>query len=345
MRGRATIIILIAAIISIAKASTFQDGAVVEPPPEHPTSNFTVNFLKGLTLDKISSNYAQCVRSIDATVFAVLDLYYSYHSNGIAGLTDSVTIVVSNLYYLNTTCRTAGRELAYALSRYMIEFKDDSYLLAVLREIPLKIDRWVIYSVNFKSCMYAKWWGCAGFAAGRFASIVLYATPKKSLSDLVEPLQLGDDEPIINSFSAGETIRTILNTTLNAFDTSGLLTMHSAPKQCKAITDEFYPNFLKVVDLLLDSRNWNGAAYQLLYTFRVLHDMYIGCGSVLHESMKTMEAFLSTLSNPMDLIMHLVFRSKSLMAIGVLMADEFKAERYENFGYQLGYFISGVLLP
>ncbi len=313
--------------------------------PQHPIANFTMNFLKGLELGKVSFDYIPCIRAINSTLITSLDFQNTYKTQGMEGVFDSVTVILSNLFDLNSTCQVAASELAYALSRYLIEFKDDNYFLAILREFPYKVDRWIEQTVKFKSCFYYGWWGCAGLAAGRFSNIVFNVTPKHKPKVLQEQINFEETRVVPNTRVTiqGETVRMILNATFNALETSWLISSRNASAVCEDLSEDFYNNFLLVVDMVIDSHDWKDAIYQLLFAFKNLNGMYRNCKSVLRGFVEVGSVYLSTMGNWKDLLNHAVFRSKPLMSRGMVTVESFKDKRFENFGSHIGYLINILL--
>jgi len=339
------IIILLLSLVLIHGLQIDEDGYLshFELPPQHPIENFTMNFMKGLDLGKVSFNYIPCIRTLNSTLLVALDIPLVYQQQGADGVIDSVTYILSNLFDINTTCQVSIRELTYAYSRYIISFQDDHYWLAVLREFPGKIERWIEQTVHFKSCFYWGWWGCAGRAAGRFANIVFNATPKHKPKALDELVQFELPTVKVDPPQLGETIRLIINATLNGLETSGLLSQRNASATCKDHTEDFYESIMMVIDMIFDSHDWKDAIYQLLYGFKSLNPIYRNCKNVLLDFVQISKIYLSTLSNWKDLINHIVFRCKPIMSRGMVTFEALKGKNYEDLGAHIGYLLNIIL--
>ena len=314
----------------------------------HPIANFTMNFLKGLDFGKVSFDYIPCTRAINSTLLKVLDIVSDYKQKGVDGLLDSVTFIISQIFDLNSTCQVAAREVSLFVHEFMMEFKDENYLLAVLAQFMGKIEQWIEQTVRFKSCFYWGWYGCAGLSAGRFVLIVLNATPKHKTTLWDELIRFPIDEgksadPFKLPTTKGELVRLIFNVTLNFLDTAGLLSSRNATKACKDHTEHFYGTFLQVLDMIIDEGNWKDGMYLLLQGLKAANTMYRTCKKTLHEFVDNGSVYISTLINPKMLINNMIFRSKPLMSRGVVTVEAYKSELYEELGMHLGYLINILL--
>ncbi len=313
-----------------------------DPDRSHPIANFTMNFLKGLDLGKVSFNYIPCVRHVNVTLLRIMDIVTDYKQGGMYELFNSITFILSQIFDVNTTCQVTSRELAYALSQYMMDFKDDNYFLAVLREFLKKAEKWVEQTVKFKSCVYYDWYGCAGLSAGRFVNIIFNATPKKT--DYVQQ-QVRLDSGLIQKRKefSGRTLRMILNATLNALETSNLLSRRNMTQECRNAGDTSYSALLQALEIALDEHDWDDALYLTLYAMKQLNTIYNECNNVLQDFAVVGDVYLQTLTNPLSILSHAVFRSKPLMSRGMVTVDAIKGKDYEDLGYHIGYLINILL--
>ncbi len=316
-------------------------------PRSHPIANITMNFLKGLGLGKVSFTYIPCIRAINITLLTVLNLPVDYQEQGFDGLMNSITILLSNLFDLNSTCQVSVYEISKAFAEYWRQFKDESYWEAVLRQFLGKIELWIEQTVQLKACIWYSLWGCTGLAAGRLANIIFNATPKHKdrLDDvLLEPdveMTSRHSQPGINS----DTIKMIINATFNALETSGLLIPRNASELCRNVTQDFYEQSLVVLDILVDEHNWRDALYLFFFALKKSNLMYVNCKNVLVDSIEIAKLYWSTLSNIGSLFSNMVFRSKALSSRSLVAYESIVDKEYEVLGSHIGYLISILLLP
>lgn len=320
---------------------TFLQGTAAESR-DYPFTNFTINFFKGLQLGKVSFNYIGCVRAINTTLISAYEMFPAYKENDVDGLLNSITTIISQLFDLNSTCQVSVYEISRALHQYMVNFKDDDYIKAVLKGLIPNLQAWLDQTRKFKKCAYWGWSGCAGLALGRFINVVFNATPKSKEYISMQQIDFDDVKGALKKYSKksdknGEFYRMILNAVINFLQASHLLSPRNASDSCKDSSRSFYDTMLIVVDVLADdSSNWRDAVYLFLEALKNTNTIYRECKNVVFEFIETGGEYMTTLLNVITLLKHIIFRSRGAVSRGYSAYLNFDKKAYEVLGSDLG---------
>lgn len=304
---------------------------------DFPAANFTMNFLGSIGMERITKDYAVCHGNVNESLYSALHLPSNYESRGIDAFLHTTAILLSNLYDINSTCQSSGREIAHAFHLYIMKFKNGNYPEALLQNLFDTSHIWINYTTRFKSCYFYHWWGCAGAMAGKFCNVVFNVTPK---AEYEEPQEVHSGEEQAPGSVIG-TLRVVFDTVTNFLNKSELLAMDKVSETCRRHSAGFSVEFSKALDMI--SGEHPEATRQLLWSFRPLKVIYVSCDGLLKESIKRFESYLEVLKNRDEILNRIVFRSKELTIRGKAMLIALRNGEYENFGTHLGYFVKTLL--
>eukprot|EP00826_Nyctotherus_ovalis_P029793 TRINITY_DN2362_c0_g1_i3.p2 TRINITY_DN2362_c0_g1~~TRINITY_DN2362_c0_g1_i3.p2 ORF type:complete len:309 (-),score=82.20 TRINITY_DN2362_c0_g1_i3:10-936(-) len=244
---------------------------------DFPAVNFTMNFLGNIGMERITGDYAMCHANVNESLYSALYLPSNYETRGVDAFLNTAAILLSNLYDINSTCQSSGREIAHAFHLYIMKFKNGNYPEALLQNLFDTSHTWINYTTRFKSCYYYHWWGCAGAMAGKFSNVVFNVTPKVEYEEVPELHSKHEWEP----GSVVGTLRMVFDMVTNFLNKSELLAMDKMSGACRTQSDGFSVEFSKALDMI--SENHPEAARQLLWSFRPLKVIYASCDGIIQE--------------------------------------------------------------
>lgn len=306
---------------------------------DFPISNFTMNLLSSIGMERITTDYITCHKDVNETLYSALYLPYNYTEHKVHAIIGTLTTILSDLYDINDTCQSSAKKIAHAFHLYQMSFKNESYPLAVVKKLLATSHIWIEYTTKLRSCIYYKSWGCAGSATGKLGNHVFNVTPKGKVSEAelmnIKDL-IGFDEE-----SVGNVLNVVYKSIVNFLVASDFIPVVNATEVCKANSRIFNNELIKALDML--SNKHNEGVRQLFYSFKPLKTMHLECKNVIDISVNTFNRYLDVILNLPDFLNRLVFRCKLLTSRGKAIITTLLKGDYEVFGRHLGLFVKTLL--
>jgi len=306
---------------------------------DFPVANFTMNFLNSIGMERVTEEYTSCHVNFNESLYSALYLPDNFKRSGVDGILGAIAVILSDLYDINRTCQASVKDITQVFGKYIMSFGHGSYLLGMLRNVLDKSHIWFDYTSKLRSCIYYKWWGCAGSMSGLTANTILNVTP---LARTIENVHVELNDVLEFDLTTPiNMLRDIFDTAINFLIYSNILSVGNATKECIGHSEAFYREFTIALEMF--SKKDKKALEQLLYSFRPLKPMHPQCNSVIKDSVKKVNDYLNVITNFSELLNRVVFRCKLLVIKAKVIVNLFRNSDYGNFGIQLGHFIKILL--